>query len=123
MSKWDDGNLEEARLLKKFEDYLELEKKELDKRNNHEKLASEKFGSWQTRFIFLTIFQGTVISGLIISFLFVDFDSDTKIMSLLITLGVLGAEIIFLTNYLRRTKIYTKKFFVKQDIKSEFDFI
>ena len=135
MSRWDDSNFEnytydetseheEARLIKKFEDYQELEKKELEKRQPPKASNKEKTGVWTSRFIFLTVIQAIIIAGCTVSLMFMEFiNSDIKILVLLLTLGVLTGEIMFLSKYFQnKSSLQCKKSSsVQFETKTEFD--
>src|SRR3989304_5388823 len=94
MSRWDDANFErfrdektpdheEIRLLRKFEDYRDLEKKELEKRESPVVQSKEKTGVWTNHFIFLTIIQAIIITGFTLSLMLMEsVNSDIKILEL-----------------------------------------
>jgi hypothetical protein len=125
MSRWDVSNFdnndgyknivehEEARLLKKFEDYRELERAELEKSKYMKVTNNEKTQSWTRRFMSITIIQTFIITGLTVFLMFMEFvNYDVKIMASFLALGVLGSEIIFLTKYFRK----------KQSLESKMDY-
>ena len=72
MSRWDDNSEdvlsrdEELRLLKKFQDYRELEQIEIKKRKSQEAPKKTKSGKWSNRFFFASIIQGGVIAAIAI---------------------------------------------------------
>ena len=76
MSRWDDLNNdnfdgmadaeEEARLLRKFQDYKELEKIEVE-RNRFKVSNKKKPGKWSSRFIISAIIQSAIIASLTIT--------------------------------------------------------
>ena len=135
MSKWDDANFEpfrdektpdheEIRLLRKFEDYRELEKKELEKRESPIQ-SKEKSGVWTNRFVFLTIIQAIIITGFTLSLMLMEsINSDIKILVMLLTLGVLTGEIVFVSKYLRKKSgLIFQNVSGQFEMKTEFDVI
>ena len=128
MSRWDDANFErfrdektpdheEIRLLRKFEDYRELEKKELEKRESPIVQNKEKTGVWTNRFVFLTIIQAIIITGFTLSLMLMEsVNSDIKILVMLLTLGVLTGEIVFVYKYLRK-----KSGLIFQNVSGQFE--
>ncbi|MGI0064325.1 MAG: hypothetical protein ACREAL_05580 [Nitrosopumilaceae archaeon] len=126
MSKWDDANFEpfrdekppdheEIRLLRKFEDYRELEKKELEKRESPIQ-SKEKTGVWTNRFVFLTIIQAIIITGFTLSLMLMEsVNSDIKMLVMLLTLGVLTGEIVFVYKYLQK-----KSWLIFQNVSGQF---
>ena len=135
MSKWDDANFEpfrdektpdheEVRLLRKFEDYRELEKKELEKRESPIQ-SKEKSGVWTNRFVFLTIIQAIIITGFTLSLMLMEsINSDIKILVMLLTLGVLTGEIVFVSKYLRKKSgLIFQNVSGQFEMKTEFDVI
>ncbi len=74
MSRWDnpsDGfdDVEESRLLKKFYDYAELEKKESERKRFLEVSDKKRPSIWSNRFVLSAIIQGAVIIGLTVALL------------------------------------------------------
>jgi len=73
MSRWDNpvddffSEEEESRLLKKFYDYAEIEKKESERRRFLEVSDRKKPSPWGNRFVLSAIIQGAVITGLTVS--------------------------------------------------------
>jgi hypothetical protein len=73
MSRWDNpvddffSKEEEARLLKKFHDYAEIEKKESERKRFLEVSDKKKPSPWGNRFVLSAIIQGAVITGLTVS--------------------------------------------------------
>lgn len=126
MSKWDDANFEpfrdektpdheEIRLLRKFEDYRELEKKELEKRESPIQ-SKEKTGVWTNRFVFLTIIQAIIITGFTLSLMLMEsVNSDIKMLVMLLILGVLTGEIVFVYKYLQK-----KSWLIFQNVSGQF---
>jgi hypothetical protein len=137
MSRWDVSNFddseyknnvehEEARLLKKFEDYRQLERTELEKSRYAKEIPNkEKTQGWTNRFMSITIIQTFIITGLTVFLMFMEFvNYDVKLMASLLALGVLGSEIIFLSKYFRkRSSTEPKRDYLEFETKSEFDVI
>jgi hypothetical protein len=73
MSRWDNpvddffSEEEESRLLKKFYDYAEIEKKESERKRFLEVSDKKKPSPWGNRFVLSAIIQGAVITGLTVS--------------------------------------------------------
>jgi len=136
MPRWDDINFErfrdekapdheETRLLRKFEDYRELEKKELEKRASPIIQSREKTEVWTNRFAFLTIMQAIIITGFTLSLMLMEsVNPYTKILVMSLTLGILTGEIIFVYKYLRKKSDVTfQNISIKSEMKTEFDVI
>lgn len=136
MSRWDVSNFddneyknnsehEEARLLKKFEDYRELERTELEKSKYPKVSNKEKTHGWTNRFVSMTIIQTFIITGLTVFLMFMEFvNYDVKMMISFLALGVLGSEIIFLSKYFRKkSSMESKGDYLEFKTKSEFDVI
>jgi hypothetical protein len=136
MSRWDVSNFddneyknnlehEEARLLKKFEDYRELERTELEKSKYPKVSNEEKIQGWTDRFMSMTIIQTFIITGLTVFLMFMEFvNYDVKLMVSLLALGVLGIEIIFLSKYFRKkSSLESKRDYLEFKTKTEFDVI
>jgi len=136
MSRWDDANFErfrdektpdheEIRLLRKFEDYRDLEKKELEKRESPVVQSKEKTGVWTNRFVFLTIIQAIIITGFTLSLMLMEsVNSDIKILVMLLTLGVLTGEIVFVYKYLqKKSGLIFQNVSGQFKMKTEFDVI
>ena len=136
MPRWDDINFErfrdektqeheETRLLRKFEDYRELEKKELEKRVSPTVQSREKTEVWTNRFAFLTIIQAIIITGFTLSLMLMEsVNPYTKILVMSLTLGILTGEIIFVYKYLRKKSGLIFQHVSRQsEIKTEFDVI
>ncbi len=114
MSRWDNdsfdnerydptSNNEEIRLLKKFEDYKELEKTEFDKRKFPQITNIEKTRVFGRYFHAIAVLQGIIITGFAAVLMFVEFiSSDTKFLILSLTSVVLSGEIVFISIYLRK---------------------
>ncbi len=136
MSRWDVSNFddseyknnvehEEARLLKKFEDYRQLERTELEKSKYTNAPNNEKTQGWTNRFMSMTIIQTFIITGLTVFLMFMEFvNYDVKMMVSFLALGVLGSEIIFLSKYFRKkSNAESKRDYLEFKTKSEFDVI
>lgn len=136
MSRWDDFNFEhsgdkktadheEIRLLRKFEDYRELEKKELEKREAPIVKNNENTGVWTNRFVFLTIIQAIIITGFTLSLMLMEsINSEIKISVMMLTLIVLCGEIIFVYKYLQKKSGLIFQNNSRQfETKTEFDII
>jgi hypothetical protein len=73
MSRWDAPNYdsfdddEESRLLKKFYDYVEIEKKESERKRFLEVSDKKRPSVWGNRFVLSAIIQGAVITGLTVA--------------------------------------------------------
>lgn len=73
MSRWDSSNYdkyeedEESRLLKKFYDYVEIEKKESERRRFLEISDKKRPSTWGNRFVLSAIIQGSTITGLTVA--------------------------------------------------------
>lgn len=112
MSRWDDRNYnnynsegmidaeEEARLLKKFQDYKDIEKKEVERRRFLEISNKRKPGIWTKRFIISAMIQGAIIVGLTLSLVITEIIySDINLMQLL-SLSFDGAAKWFFFGYI-----------------------
>ena len=135
MSRWDETNFdnygyentmdyEEARLLRKFDDYRDLEQRELKKRNHQNKPQNEKKPTRNNRFLFLTIIQAVSIVGFTASLIFFEF-VNSKIMNLVLiaALAVLAGEITIMSIFLRKKSNLKDEKMIRHQTKSEFDFI
>jgi len=135
MSRWDDAYFEpfrdektpdheEIRLLRKFEDYRELEKNELEKRESPIVQSKEKTGVWTNRFVFLTIIQAIIITGFTLSLMLMEsVNPYAKILVMSLTLGILTGEIIFVYKYLRKKSGVLFQDVSQSEMKTEFDVI
>ncbi len=135
MSRWDDTKFdnngyekttdhEEVRLLRKFDDYRDLEQRELEKRNFQNNPQNEKRLARNNRFLFLTIIQAVGIIGFTAALIFFEF-VNSKIMNLVLvaTLAVLAGEIMIMSILLRKKSNLKDEKIIKHQTKSEFDFI
>jgi hypothetical protein len=114
MSRWDDTSFdnekydltsdnEETRLLKKFEDYKELEKTEFDKRNFSQTANVEKSGVFGRYLHAMAIIQGIIIAGFTTSLMFIEFiNADIKFSILSLATVALAGEIVIISMYLRK---------------------
>lgn len=73
MARWDNpvdeffSEEEETRLMKKFYDYAEIEKKESERKRFLEVSDKKRPSPWGNRFVLSAIIQGAVITGLTVS--------------------------------------------------------
>lgn len=73
MSRWDSSNYdryadeEESRLLRKFYDYAEIEKKESERKRFLEISDKKTPSAWGNRFVLSAIIQGAIITGLTVA--------------------------------------------------------
>lgn len=71
MSRWDEPDRfddeEESRLMKKFYNYVEIEKKETERRKFLEVSDKKRPSVWGNRFVLSAIIQGSVITGLTVA--------------------------------------------------------
>ncbi len=135
MSRWDDANFdnkkydltsenEETRLLKKFEDYKELEKTEFDKRNFSQITNVEKSGVFGRYLHAMAIIQGIIIAGFTTSLMFIEFiNADIKFSILSLATVALAGEIVIISMYLRKKsfKDAHKKSPIRFESRTEFD--
>ncbi len=68
-SEIDDKSEEEFQLLKKFQEYLSLEKNELEKKDPHDRY-SKNTKLVKNQNLALAIVEGTILIGLTVAFLF-----------------------------------------------------
>jgi uncharacterized membrane protein len=75
MSRWDSPDIfdsdEESRLLRKFYDYAELEKKESERRRFLETSDKKMPSIWGHRFVLAAMIQGAIVTGLIVALILV----------------------------------------------------
>ncbi len=134
MSRWDKDSFdndrydltsdnEEIKLLKKFEDYKELEKIEFDKREFTQITNKEKTREFGRSFHAMAIFQGIIITGFAAVLMFVEFiSSDIKFMILSLAVVVLSGEIIFISIFLRKkSRLDTQKSSLHFQSETEFE--
>ena len=135
MTRWDETNFdnygykntpdhEESRLLEKFDDYKDLEKRELEKRNQSKNIQKEKRGHSRNHFLFLTIIQALITVGIIASLIFFEF-INSKIMNLVLAaaLAVLAGEIVIISIFLRKKSGLKDEKLIEDKTNAEFDFI
>ena len=122
MSRWDDTSFEderynltsdneETRLLKKFEGYKELEKREFEKRNSALNVNIEKSGFFGRYVHAMAVIQGIIIAGFTTSLMFIEFISaDIKFSIISLAAVALAGEIVIISIYLRKkSSIDTQK--------------
>ena len=135
MPRWDEPNFEnygykntpeheETRLLEKFDDYKDLEKRELEKRNQPNIIQKEKRGHSGNHFLFLTIIQAVITIGITASLIFFEFISS-EIMNLVLAaaIAVLAGEIVIISIFLRKKSSLKDEKLIEDKTKAEFDFI
>lgn len=105
MSRWDntdhDGSYddEESRLLKKFYDYAEIEKKESERRRFLEVSGKKRTSVWGNRFVLSAIIQGSIITGLTVAMILIQIVFvDTNLIQFL-SLSLDGAAKWFFFGY------------------------
>lgn len=105
MSRWDTSNHdsfddeEESRLLKKFYDYAEIEKKESERKRFLEVSDKKHPSVWGNRFVLSAIIQGSVITGLTVALVIIQAAfSDVGIIEFL-SLSLDGAAKWFFFGY------------------------
>ena len=135
MSRWDDigfdnekynltSQNEETRLLKKFEDYKELEKTEFEKRNSPQIENVEKSGVFGRYLHAMAVIQGIIIAGFTTSLLFIEsINADMKFSILSLATVALAGEIVILSIYLRKKSTIDaqKKSSIQFESRTEFD--
>ena len=135
MSRWDETNFdkygygksmdhEEARLIKKFDDYRDLERREIQKRNHQNNTKDEKKGANKSRLLFLTIIQAVSIVGVTAAMTFLEL-ANSKMMNFILlgAVSVLAAEIVIISNFSRKKSGLKERTQIRSKTKSEFDFI
>lgn len=90
MSRWDNpvddffSEDEESRLMKKFYDYAEIEKKESERKKFLEVSDKKRPSPWGNRFVLSAIIQGAIITGLTVSLIIMQaVFSDTSLIEFL----------------------------------------
>ncbi len=90
MSRWDNpvddffNEDEESRLMKKFYDYAEIEKKESERKKFLEVSDKKRPSPWGNRFVLSAIIQGAIITGLTVSLIIMQaVFSDTSLIEFL----------------------------------------
>ena len=135
MTRWDETNFdnyeykntsdhEESRLLEKFDDYKDLEKRELEKRSQPNNIQKEKGEHRENHFLFLTIIQAVILVGITASLIFFEF-INSEIMNLVLVsaLAVLTGEVVIISMFLRKKSALKDEKIIEQKTKAEFDFI
>ena len=135
MSRWDDTSFdnerynltsdnEETRLLKKFDDYKELEKTEFEKRNSQKKINIEKSGFFGKYLHAMAVIQGIIIAGFTTSLMIIEFISaDIKFSILSLAAVALAGEIVIISIYLRKKSSIDaqKNSSIQFESRTEFD--
>lgn len=134
MSRWDDTNFdnkgydltsdnEETRLLKKFEDYKELEKIESEKRNSPQIMNEGKFGIFRKYLHAMAIIQAIIFTTFTTSLMLIEFISaDIKFSILSLATVALAGEVVIISIYLRKKlKTSTSNLSMHFKHKTEFD--
>lgn len=134
MSRWDDASFdndrynlasdnEETRLLKKFEDYKELEKVEFEKRNSPQIMSEKKPGVFGRYLHAMAVIQGIIITAFTTSLLLVEFIStDIKFSIMSLAAVALAGEVVVISIYLRKKlKTSTLNLSTQFEQKTEFD--
>ena len=135
MSRWDDASFdnekyditsdnEETRLLKKFEDYKDLEKIEFEKRNSPQITDIKKSGVFSRYLHALAIIQGIIIAGFTTALMFIEtINADIKFSVLSLATVALAAEIVIISIYLRKKSSIDvqQKMSLQFESKTEFD--
>lgn len=88
MSRWDNSNdnfdeEEESRLMKKFYDYAELEKKESERKRFLEISDKRRSSVWGNRFVISAIIQGAIITGLTVAMILMQVMSGVNLVEFL----------------------------------------
>ncbi|HET8719465.1 MAG TPA: hypothetical protein VFM64_00525 [Candidatus Nitrosotenuis sp.] len=88
MSRWDNSNdgfdeEEESRLMKKFYDYAELEKKESERKRFLEISDKRRSSVWGNRFVISAIIQGAIITGLTVAMILMQIVSGVNLVEFL----------------------------------------
>lgn len=135
MTRWDETNFdnvgyegtsdhEEARLLKKFDDYRDLEKRELEKRNYPENTQKERVVPKRNHFFFLSLIQAAIIVGITATLIFFEFiNSEMMNLVLVAALVILTSEIVVISIFIRKKSVLKDEKVIEQKTKAEFDYI
>jgi hypothetical protein len=134
MSRWDDTSFdndrhdltsdnEEVRLLKKFEGYKELEKIELEKRNDPLIMTTKKVGFIPRFFHSLAVIQGIIIIGFTTSLMLIEFISaDIKLSILSLVTVILTGEIVIISlNLRKKSKMNAQNSSTRLESRTEFE--
>lgn len=103
MSRWDEPDRfddeEESRLLKKFYNYVEIEKKETERRKFLEVSDKKRPSVWGNRFVLSAIIQGAVITGLTVALILIQaIFADTSLIEFM-SLSIEGPAKWFFFGY------------------------
>jgi hypothetical protein len=134
MSRWDDTSFdndrhdltsdnEEVRLLKKFEGYKELEKIELEKRNDPLIMTTKKVRFIPRFFHSLAVIQGIIIIGFTTSLMLIEFISaDIKLSILSLVTVILTGEIVIISlNLRKKSKMNAQNSLTRLESRTEFE--
>jgi hypothetical protein len=104
MSRWDNpsdsfDDVEESRLLKKFYDYAELEKKESERKRFLEVSDKKRPSIWGNRFVLSAIIQGAIIIGLTVALLLMQVASSNVSLIEFLSLSLEGPAKWFFFGY------------------------
>ncbi len=105
MSRWDTPDYdsfdeeEESRLLKKFYDYAEIEKKESEKKRFLEISNKKRPSVWGNRFVLSAIIQGAVITGLTVALILIQMIFSNVSIIEFLSLSLDGAAKWFFFGY------------------------
>ena len=133
MSRWDDASFdsekynlaadnEEIRLLKKFEDYKELEKIESEKRNSPQLENIAKTGIFGRYLHGLAVIQGIAIAGFSAVLMFMEFiSSDIKYSLMSIAAVALAGEVVMISFFLKKKNNLQENSLTQFESKTEFD--
>lgn len=134
MPRWDDASFdsdkynldahsEEIRLLKKFEDYKELEKREYEKRNFPKLENTQKSEIFGRYLHVIAMLQGLFVAGFLTVLMLIESISiDTKFSLMTITTVVLTLEGVTISFFLKKKIKNLKENSLTQfENKTEFD--
>jgi hypothetical protein len=103
MSRWDNPtdsfDEEESRLLKKFYDYAELEKKESERKRFLEISDKKRPSIWGNRFVLSAIIQGSIIIGLTVALILMQVVFSNVSLIEFLSLSLDGASKWFFFGY------------------------
>lgn len=105
MSRWDTPDYdsfdeeEESRLLKKFYDYAEIEKKESERKRFLEVSNKKRPSVWGNRFVLSAIIQGAVITGLTVALILIQMIFSNVSIIEFLSLSLDGAAKWFFFGY------------------------
>ena len=134
MSRWDDTSFdneefnlnsdnEETRLLKKFEDYKQLEIIESKKRNSPQIMNNEKSGIFGKSLHAMAVIQGIIITAFTTVLMLTELvNADTKFIILSLVVVALAGEIVIISVFLKkRSNTDLQNNSSKFEKKTEFD--